>query len=160
MKKIFIVLLILLGLYSCGENVKTNQKQQTKTENFAFSKDTELQIKDSLGETIAKFNIELATDAYKRETGLMYRKSMKPENAMLFIFEKEKPLYFYMKNTYIPLDIIYINTQKRIVSIAKNALPLDETTLPSNYPAKYVLEVNAGLADQLGIVPGLKVDWK
>jgi uncharacterized membrane protein (UPF0127 family) len=79
---------------------------------------------------------------------------------MLFIFENEKPLYFYMKNTYIPLDIIYINAQKKIVSIAKNAVPLDETTLPSDYPAKFVLEVNAGLTDRFEIKPGLSVDWK
>jgi uncharacterized membrane protein (UPF0127 family) len=160
MKNIVGLLLILLSLYACADNGNSNKQNQVQSEDFSFIKEGELQITDSIGRIIAKFNIELATDAYKRETGLMYRKSMKDENAMLFIFENEKPLYFYMKNTYIPLDIIYINAQKKIVSIAKNAVPLDETTLPSDYPAKFVLEVNAGLTDRFEIKPGLSVDWK
>ena len=71
---------------------------------------------------------------------------------MLFIFDDEKERYFYMKNTKIPLDIIYINSNKTIVSFQKSAKPFDESSLPSNAPAQYVLEINAGLVDALGLV--------
>jgi uncharacterized membrane protein (UPF0127 family) len=64
-----------------------------------------------------------------------------------------------MKNTKIPLDIIYINADKKIVSIQKNAKPLDETSLPSEAPAKYVLEINAGLSDQWNLQSGDKIDY-
>ncbi len=159
MKNIFLSFLLLLFIVSCGESNHSNASSNVKNTEFVFKKDGELVINDSLNNSIATFNIELATDAYKRETGLMYRKSMQPQNAMLFIFEQEKPLYFYMKNTYIPLDIIYINEKMEVVSIAKNAKPLDETTLPSQFPARYVLEVNAGIADQFGIKKGNTVSW-
>ena len=79
---------------------------------------------------------------------------MEVKQGMLFIFDDIIPRYFYMKNTYIPLDIIFINENKTIVSFQKNTKPLDEKSLPSNVPAKYVLEVNAGKVDEWGISEG------
>jgi len=149
--------LIGLTLFSCSETPSSKIQKSTK---ITFAKEGTLQIKDSVNKAVAAFDIEIADDDYTRETGLMYRKEMKENNAMLFIFEKQKPLYFYMKNTYIPLDIIYINSNNRVVSIAKDAKPLDETTLPSKVPAKYVLEVNGGLTEQLNIKKGDKVSWQ
>jgi uncharacterized membrane protein (UPF0127 family) len=79
---------------------------------------------------------------------------MKEDRGMLFIQPTESLQYFYMKNTEIALDIIYINAGMKIVSFQKNAEPFDENTLPSNAPAKYVFEINAGLSDQLGLQVG------
>lgn len=93
-------------------------------------------------------NIEIADTDFDIQTGLMYRNSMKDTQAMLFVFEDEQERFFYMKNTKIPLDLIYINANKQVVSFQKNAKPFDESSLPSGTPAKYVLEVNAGLVDE------------
>ena len=79
---------------------------------------------------------------------------MKENQGMLFVFHEEKPRSFWMHNTYIPLDIIYLNKEKDIVSIAKNAEPLSETSRPSEGDAMYVLEINGGLSDKLGLAKG------
>ena len=78
---------------------------------------------------------------------------------MLFIFPDEDFRSFYMKNTKIPLDIIYIDADKTIVSIQKNAKPFDETSLPSDAPAKYVLEINGGLFDEWQLQIGDKITY-
>ena len=106
------------------------------------------------GEAIATLDVEFAETNYERETGLMHRTSMKENQAMLFIFPAEFPREFYMKNTLIPLDIIYLDSNKKIVSLQENAKPLDETGLPSEIPAMYVLEVNAGLAQKWSLEIG------
>jgi len=90
---------------------------------------------------------------------LMYRKSMPNNQGMLFVFEDSRPRSFYMKNTEFGLDIIYINSDKEIVSIQKNAKPMDPTSLPSEDDAQYVLEVNAGLSDTWGLEKGDVVEW-
>lgn len=145
-QNIFIYFLILLFFsFSCKE---TKKNEVVLTKKITFTKEGELSLKKSKTDsTLVTLDIEIADDEYQTQTGLMYRKSMAKNQAMLFIFEDEKPRSFYMKNTEIPLDIIYINSKNTIVSIQKNAQPLDKTSLPSNAPAKYVLEVNAGLCD-------------
>lgn len=142
---------ITLLPFSCKEAQK---KPAVKNQEIAFTKDAELQLYKKDSTLVTTLDIEIADNDYKRETGLMYRTTMKDNQGMLFVFEVEEPRYFYMKNTQIALDIIYINAAKHIVSFAKNTVPLDETSLPSNAPAQYVLEVNAGLADQWGLEVG------
>ncbi|MGS2727858.1 DUF192 domain-containing protein [Psychroserpens sp. BH13MA-6] len=138
--------------YSCQD---TRKSSEVKEVTIAFEKEGELQLKtkdtDSL---IANLAIEIADNAYETQTGLMYRKHMANNHGMLFIFPDSDNRSFYMKNTEIPLDIIYISEKKTIVSIQKNAQPFDETSLPSEGPAKYVLEVNAGLSDQWKLTKG------
>lgn len=92
--------------------------------------------------------------------GLMYRERLAPHEGMLFFGKIQKPQSFWMKNTLVPLDIIYIDRSWRIVSIAKNAEPLSETPLPSLKPAMHVLEILGGRADALGIRPGDRVQFK
>lgn len=89
----------------------------------------------------------------------MYRQTMQQNQGMLFVFPDEQIRTFYMKNTFLPLDIIYINANKEIISIVKNARPMDETSLPSEKPAKYVLEINAGLTDAWGIEIGDHISY-
>jgi uncharacterized membrane protein (UPF0127 family) len=84
---------------------------------------------------------------------------MEGNQAMLFIFKKERPRSFYMKNTEFSLDIIYINKKKEIVGIQKNTKPFDNTSLPSNEPVLYVLEINGGLSDSWGITKGDVIEW-
>ncbi len=147
----FIIAWVWMALiFSCGGNNATHPVKETIP---SFRKDGVIEIyrNDSL---IGTFETEVADTPYKRETGLMYRKQMNDNQSMYFVFPGEELRYFYMKNTFIPLDIIFIDAGNRIVSIVKNAHPLDETTLGSGKPAKYVLEVKAGMADKLQLQPG------
>jgi len=90
----------------------------------------------------------------------MYRKTMEENQGMLFIFPDAQVRSFYMKNTEIGLDIIYINADKQIVSFQKNAIPFDVTSLPSVVPAQFVLEINAGLSNRWNIEVGDKISWE
>ncbi|MCI4665534.1 MAG: DUF192 domain-containing protein [Neomegalonema sp.] len=98
-----------------------------------------------------RFKVEIAATPDKRQLGLMHRKSLDRESGMLFIFETERPQSFWMRNTLIPLDILYFDAKGRLVSIQAQAKPLDETPLPSEGPAQFVLEINGGQAAELGI---------
>ncbi len=149
----FIISLILLSFASCKD-----QQKKVKPINIEFKKEGELQILKSKSDSlITTFEIEIAEDDYETQTGLMNRYSMDDEHAMLFIFPDMQLRSFYMKNTYIPLDIIYIDKDNIIVSIQANAKPLDETSLPSKVPAQFVLEINAGLTQKWAIAIGDKI---
>ncbi|GER60819.1 DUF192 domain-containing protein [Patiriisocius marinus] len=146
-----------LGLQSCKETVTENK---SLTQEIEFSNDGSLKVFSNDSETeISTFNIETAIGNYETETGLMHRKSMPKDYGMLFIFDKVQPRSFYMKNTIIELDIIYLDEDKNIVKIYHNAKPFDPTSLPSEAPIKYVLEVNGGIATSLNIKVGDRTEW-
>ncbi len=160
MYKILYIISIFLAVLSCSSNHNNQTLKKNQNREISFKKDLEVKIiNPENNKLIAQFDTELADDEYERQTGLMYRKNMNENQAMLFVFDDEAPRYFYMKNTYLPLDIIYINKNKEIVSWAENAKPLDETSLPSKLPAQYVLEIKGGLIEKLGIKKGMKVDF-
>lgn len=100
------------------------------------------------------FKVEIADEEPERQLGLMNRERLARDTGMLFQFEGMAMRSFWMRNTLISLDIIYLDDKGRIVSIARNAKPLDETPLSSIVPAKGVLEINGGQAAELGIMPG------
>ena len=154
--KICILTTMLIGFYACKEEKKTTVKQ---TE-VSFTKEGDLVIhKITSDSTEVKLDIEIAETEFETQTGLMYRNSMATNQGMLFIFNDVTQRYFYMKNTRFPLDIIYIGENKKIVSFQKNAKPLDENTLPSDAPAKYVLEINGGLVDQWSLKVSDSLSW-
>ena len=103
------------------------------------------------------FSVELATNDAERARGLMFRKSLPEGQGMLFDFKRDLPVSFWMHNTYISLDMIFIASDGRIVHIAENAKPLSDDLIPSGGPVRAVLEVIAGTADKLGIAPGDRV---
>lgn len=102
--------------------------------------------------------VEVAATPTKRNLGLMYRRDLPVSQGMLFLFPREEQQSFWMKNTPLPLDIIFISAARTIVSIAANTLPFSETPLPSGGPAQFVLEVNAGFCQRHGIVAGGRVE--
>ncbi|MBO0321870.1 DUF192 domain-containing protein [Muricauda sp. CAU 1633] len=157
MRKSFILVFIsLFVLISC----KTESKREIKTETIAFKKEGDLSIlKVGTDSIISHFDIEIADTDYETQTGLMYRASMEENQAMLFVFPTEAMHSFYMKNTEFPLDIIYIDGNQKIASFQKNAQPYDESGLTSKVPIKYVLEVNAGLSDQIGLQVGDSISF-
>jgi uncharacterized protein len=103
------------------------------------------------------FSVELATTEAEREKGLMFRKELPEGQGMLFDFHREQEVGFWMQNTYIPLDMIFIKADGRILRIAENAKPMSTDVIPSNGPVRFVLEVIAGTARKMGIVPGDRV---
>ena len=103
------------------------------------------------------FNVEIAKTIEERRTGLMYRKKLLNNEGMLFIFPREKIIQLWMKNTYIPLDVIFISENKVIVDIKKNMEKLSETIVKSKVKSRYALEFNAGLINKLNIEIGDKV---
>ena len=103
------------------------------------------------------FLVEIAADDEQRARGLMYRKELPEGRGMLFDFKREQEVGFWMKNTYIPLDMIFIREDGSIRRIAANTEPLSERTVPAGGPVRYVLEVIGGTARKLGIEPGDKV---
>ncbi|MBP1839393.1 DUF192 domain-containing protein [Formosa algae] len=140
--------IILLGLATLTLACKEEKKESVTPTEITFKKEGELTLYKAKTDSIIKvLDIEIADTGYDRETGLMYRSSMEENRGMLFVFPKEEPRAFYMKNTQIALDLIYIGKNQTVVSISKNAKPMDETSLLSYEPAMYVLEINAGLAD-------------
>ena len=104
-----------------------------------------------------KFMVEIADDEAKRQRGLMYREPLADDRGMLFEFPRAAEQSFWMKNTPSPLDIIYINPEGRIVSIARHATPYSTSPIPSYGPANGVLELRAGRADEIGAKPGDQV---
>ncbi|MFL1897402.1 DUF192 domain-containing protein [Aquimarina sp. 2-A2] len=151
-------LAILFASQACQDK-KNNTIKDSITEEISFTKEGELQLlRDN--DTLKQLSIEIADNPYERETGLMYRKTMEQNQGMLFISEESKPQNFYMKNTLIPLDIIYIDENQKIVSFQRNAKPNDETSLPSGLPAKYILEVNAGLSKKWNLKEGDSISFK
>ena len=103
------------------------------------------------------FNVEVAKTVEERRIGLMYRKKLLNNEGMLFIFPREKIIQLWMKNTYVPLDVIFISKKKVIVDIKKNMEKLSETIIKSKVKSKYALEFNAGLVNKLDIKIGDKV---
>jgi hypothetical protein len=104
-----------------------------------------------------RFTVELADTQEKQALGLMFRENMADDHGMLFLFPGEARRSFWMKNTRIPLDIFYFDANLRLVSVAENAQPCRSQRCPpypSEGPAKYVLELNAGKAAELGVRPG------
>ncbi|ESQ77052.1 DUF192 domain-containing protein [Asticcacaulis sp. YBE204] len=107
-----------------------------------------------------RFKVEIADDDVEREKGLMNRPELKADRGMLFIFPTAAERTFWMHNTLIPLDIIYITPGGEVLSIQKNTVPMNDTPLPSYGPASVVLEIQGGLSDKLGIRPGDRIEHR
>jgi len=156
MKKILIAASVILAvvLYAgCKEN--TSNQNINLTKEVTFTKHGELSLlKAETDSVVASFDIEIADDEYKTQTGLMYRSSMEENHAMLFIFPNEQMRSFYMKNTEFSLDILYFDANKKLINLHEKTQPFNEGSLPSSAPAKYVLEINGGLSEQWNLEAG------
>ncbi len=146
---------VMVSISACKDD-----KKVIKQTEVTFTKEGALTIvKTESDSTEIHLDIEIADTAYDIQTGLMYRDTMENNQGMLFVFDDLRERSFYMKNTRIPLDLIFIDDHKTIVSFQKNAKPLDERSLPSNAPAQYVLEINAGLVDTWGLSIGDRIRY-
>ena len=113
----------------------------------------------SAGDTLRKLDIEIADTEEKRIQGLMYRSTMSDTQAMLFIFPREEDRHFWMKNTYISLDILFAKEDGTIVTIQRNTQPYSEKSVPSYEPSRYVIEVVAGFCDLYNVKVGDRFEY-
>lgn len=104
-----------------------------------------------------KFTVELALNSRQHAQGLMFRQRMAPDAGMLFVYRREEPTAMWMKNTLIPLDMLFITRDGTILRIAERTVPMSEAIIGSGGPVVAVLELNAGTASRLGLKPGGKV---
>ncbi|WP_412174935.1 DUF192 domain-containing protein [Albidovulum sediminicola] len=105
----------------------------------------------------ARFRVEIADSPEERARGLMYRESMSSGAGMLFVFDRPREVGFWMKNTLIPLDMLFVEPDGRVAKVHENAIPHDETLIPGGANIAYVLEINGGLARRLGISEGAEL---
>ena len=126
---------------------------------YTFKKEGELTFYSQDNKPIVIIDIEIADTEYDRQLGLMKRKSMEDNQGMLFIFPNEEVRSFWMRNTFIPLDMIFVNTNNEIVTIHKNTRVLSEQSYPSSAPSIYVVEVIGGFTDKYKIKEGDKISW-
>lgn len=111
-----------------------------------------VEIRGAFG--VVAFDVERADTPAARARGLMHRRHLPRWSGMLFIFPDERPVAFWMRNTLIPLDMLFVDARGVIRHIHPNAQPLDETPISSGVPVRFVLEINGGLSERLGIAPG------
>jgi uncharacterized membrane protein (UPF0127 family) len=118
----------------------------------AECRDDRVTIQGGFGE--AHFTVQVADDTEERAQGLMNVPEMGTLQAMLFVYDSPQPVAFWMRNTLIPLDMVFAGPDGTISAIHENAVPMDETAIPGGDNVQFVLEVNGGLTKRLGIEPG------
>jgi uncharacterized protein len=158
------IIVLILGMAVILLFVKPRQPKKLMTEAPmkipVFRKDGELRfLEERTHRLLAEAPIEVALTPETQANGLMYRQSLPDSAAMLFVFKEQEPMNFWMKNTSISLDIIYADSSRKIVTIARRTVPFSEVNIPSDVPALYAVEVNAGYADRLGLKEGDFIDF-
>jgi uncharacterized membrane protein (UPF0127 family) len=138
--------------------IDTTKKKEAPS--IPFVKQGEVYFQDKDKKLLKGIDVEIAETDETRHRGLMFRDKMEETQGMLFIFPDAEQQSFYMKNTLIPLDIIFISPKKEIIKIYKNTTPLSEKDLPSLKPSTYVVEVIGGFTDKFGIKEGDFIDWR
>lgn len=104
--------------------------------------------------TIARFNVEVADDAAERAKGLMHRERLPTASGMLFVYSRASNVSFWMENTLIPLDMIFVDPSGTVLRVHENAIPRDRTPIAGGPGIKLVLEINGGLARRMGVTEG------
>ena len=108
-------------------------------------------------DTELRFRVEVMETPEERSRGMMFREELGQFQAMLFVYERPQPVAFWMRNTLIPLDMLFFDGAGRLARVKSNAQPLDETPVPGGEDIRYVLEINGGLAEELGIDLGAEL---
>jgi uncharacterized membrane protein (UPF0127 family) len=139
---------LLLMVSSCTADTSTSKPAPPNDMHF-----------DSVNVTIKgkPFSLEIADTDEKRERGLMYRSSMPADHGMIFLFDTADKYSFWMKNTLIPLDIIFLDADGKVIDIEPRK-PLDETGMGPKQPAKFVIELNGGTSNTIGLSKGDQID--
>lgn len=161
------ILLALVAVFLIVSNTfmheRTSQTPDTapeRTTGEVFREDGTVTFTSADGLTLAAIVVEIADNDASREQGLMGRRTMRDDRGMLFLFDQPEPRSFWMANTPLPLDILFIDANQRIINIHRNTRPFSEESLPSTAPAQYVVEVNGGWCDRNGVKEGDAITWR
>lgn len=149
--------LLSLALGACKP--KSEEPMPASMPGTEFRRDATLTVSAPDGSLKATFEVEIAATQQAIIQGLMYREEMAPNRGMLFDPDRLSDTYFWMKNTYIPLDIIFIDADQHVLNIARDTVPFSTEQIPPDGVYRYVLEINAGLAQQHHIAIGDKIEW-
>jgi hypothetical protein len=135
-----------------GVSLGTNLARERKKEAAVQERLERLEVVS--GNASHVFQVEVMRNDAERARGLMFRQFMPQDRGMLFDFERDTSVSMWMRNTYIPLDMLFIKADGRVHRVHERAQPLDETPIPAGAPVRYVLEINGGLAAKLGLKAG------
>ena len=153
-----LVLIAMLGLcYGCKKSSPEPAEEKPK---YEFRYDADLEVIGSDGRVKTTFQIEIAEGEQAVMQGLKYREIMAQNQGMLFIFGVPDRYDFWMQDTYLPLDMLFIGADKTIFQIHEDAQPFSEERISPSQIHKYVLELNAGICKKLKIQTGDKISWK
>jgi uncharacterized membrane protein (UPF0127 family) len=150
---------VLVSTFDFAGLATTDEESGTGTERLDTYPRSALSVRTS-GGAVHRFNVWIADNESRREQGLMFLQKLDKEQGMLFVFPRTQPVSFWMKNTYIPLDMIFIEADGRIAGIAENTTPLSEAPIPGPKPVKAVLELRGGTAGALSLKRGDRVIYR
>ncbi len=159
--KTIIILTVLISSSSCKNETKSTNSQVKQRIERQFTKEGVLELKNN-GDVFKTLDIEFAKGDYETSEGLKHRYYMEEDKGMLFLFPTTEMKNFWMQDTRIPLDILYIKEDSIVLNIAKNSPPMTEYGINGSIgPVKFVLEINGGMSDKWGIIEGkTKLHWK
>ncbi len=152
---------VAITFVACKENKTPKVKvKHNSTYEPKFRKDADGWLLNTNGDTLMVMEVEFAKTTDQIQFGMMYRKSMANNMGMLFFMPRLEQQSFWMRNTYVSLDIVYLDENRQVVSIQKYAEPLSDKSLPSEGPAQYVYEIKGGISDKIGLKKGDRLVWK
>ena len=152
----YLVLFLCLTLFAACES----EQQAPVQRDIPFRKDGTLDFLNSDGSVLRTIDVEIATSDSAWARGLMDRRSLTLGQGMLFLFPEAEMKSFWMKNTPIPLDIMFVAPDSEVVNIAKRTPPLSESQILSTDSAQYVVEVRGGFSDRFGITDSTRIRWQ
>jgi len=153
-----VAVLVAVAIFKGGGDGGSDSAQRTP-EPIQFVKQGTLIFRSPDGDTMASLEIEIAKDRRDQQVGLMFRESLEDNQGMLFVYPYARTQIFWMRNERIPLDMVFVDDQLEIVNIHKYTIPDSDEKYQSVRPAMYVLEVRAGLCDDLGVDSTCSIDF-
>ncbi|MDX1672983.1 MAG: DUF192 domain-containing protein [Balneolaceae bacterium] len=152
---LLMLLVTALPIWGCGSGKSGGENRQPRGRTVEYTRD--LSFLDAEGNTITTIEVAVADEPDERNQGLMDVNELPRDKGMLFIFDREEPLSFWMANTPLSLDIIFVNADSSIVRIHRNTQPFAERNFTSGEPARFVVEVNGGFCVSHDIREGMNV---
>jgi len=153
-----LLLLLISFLFISCESEKPRQSADSEGRTLNYTGQLSFLAAD--GNEITTVQIAVADDEASRSAGLMDVRNLPEQHGMLFIFDDEQPRSFWMANTPLSLDIIFVNSEMEIIRIHRSTQPYSEKNFASDFPAKYVVEVNAGFTTKNDITEGAKIEFE
>lgn len=158
--QIYILILTALIISLAQGCIGLNSQMSSSDSDIPIREDARLDLLSSDGEIIVSINVEIPENSGEIARGLIGQRSLELSEGMLFIFHDSEPRRFWMRNTRMELDIIFIDEYKKIINICSHTRPMSDNIYMSVRPARYVLEVLAGFTELYNITEGSQVNWR